>query len=141
MRSKKVLIVLAVIVFMLTIANSVLMATDAFLYSIDDIPTGTHLREQTKTADDGQKRTITVYRVENSLGYGILCTVKTPETPERNVFWQVGADSVDFTWSADDRVVFRTEGNEAVSVNIDNDSYDCRVVVEESIPVVDKVKS
>ena len=141
MRSKKVLIVLAVLTMVLTFVNSVLMVCDAFLYSIDDVPQGTLLRMETKNMGNEEERTISVYKVENSLGKGILCTVKTPNSPERNVFWQVGADDVTIRWTAVDRAVFMTEGNEDISINIDNDSYDCRVVVEESIPVVDKVKS
>ena len=122
MRSRKVLIVLACITLALTVANSVLFACDSFFYSIDDIPRGTFMRSETKNMGTPQERTVSIYRVENSLGTAILCTAKTPSNPEeRNIYWQLGVEDVSIEWTEPDRVLFLAENKDDVALNVDKD--------------------
>ena len=141
MRSRKVLIFVAILTLLITLANGVLMVFDDFIYSIDDIPRGTLVRMETKGMGTAEERTISIYKVENSLGTGILCTAKTPNSDERNIYWQVGVDDVTVKWTEANRALFSAEGAEDVVLNVDKDHYDCRVIVEESFPAVEIVKS
>lgn len=141
MSSKKVLIVIALLTFVLTLANSVLLVCDAFLYSIDDIPQGEFLRATSKSVGMPEERTINVYVVENSLGKGVRCTASQKDGEERNIYWQVGIEDVTIEWVDANRAIIRAEGVEDANLDLDIDSYDCRAVIEESIPVVEIVKS
>ena len=141
MSSKKVLVVIAVLTFVLAIANSVFMVCDSFLYSIDDIPSGEFLRATSKSVGLPEERTINIYVVENSLGKGIRCTTSQKDGEERNIYWQVGVEDVTIEWVDANRVIIKAEGVEDISLNLNLDSYDCRAVVEESIPIVEMVKS
>ena len=141
MRSRKVLIFVAILTLLITLANGVLMVFDDFIYSIDDIPRGTLVRMETKGMGTAEERTISIYKVENSLGMGILCTAKTPNSDERNIYWQVGVDDVTVKWTEANRALFSAEGAEDVVLNVDKDHFDCRVIVEESFPAVEIVKS
>ena len=141
MRSRKVLIFVAILTLLITLANGVLMVFDDFIYSIDDIPRGTLVRMETKGMGTAEERTISIYKVENSLGMGILSAAKTPNSDERNIYWQVGVDDVTVKWTEANRALFSAEGAEDVVLNVDKDHFDCRVIVEESFPAVEIVKS
>ena len=142
MKSKKVLIIIAALTFILTLANSVLMVFDAFMYSIDDIPEGEFVRAISKNDGTTEECSIAVYRVENSLGTGIRCTVtKKSDGIERNLYWQTGISDVTITSVDTARILIRAEGMEDLTLNVNIDAYDCRAIVEESIPVVEIVKS
>lgn len=122
MKTKKILIVLAIIAGFVISFNTVCEVLDTFFFSIEDLPTG-KLIERVDSPDG--KCAVSVYYVENALGSAVRCSVDNGEG-EKNIYWNTEDSSASVRFIDNKNVVIND-----VTLNVENGSYDSRMVNEE----------
>lgn len=90
---------------------------DSMRFSMDDLPAGQEL--YAARSPDGA-HTLTVYRVDNTLGIAVRADVRSGGSV-RNIYWQTGLDDVDYSWLDNENVMIND-----VVINVEEGSYDCR---------------
>ena len=91
---------------------------ESVYFNIEKLPTGS-LVYSCKSPDD--KRTLNIYRVENSLGSAIRGEIVMDEK-SNNVFWQTNLDDVSASWI--DKNLIKID--DLVLDVAHNGNYDCR---------------
>ena len=85
---------------------------------ISELPKGT--LSYTESSPSGEKK-LNIYLVKNNLGVAIRGEIQVDDD-RHNIFWQIGIDSVDASWSDDNFIVI----NDIPLNSNDTFGYDCR---------------
>ena len=106
--------------------NAISMAVDAFSFDMDELPTGKMLSFY--PSPDNSK-TLTFYLVEiertnTAIRGELLYTNENGEKETRNIYWQVGAKTVQAVW-VDENIAIVNENE----VYINGDPYDSRTQI------------
>lgn len=123
MKIKKITACLLSLMLLVSIFNLSFILKDTFFDNIDSLPQGEFL--YSSLSPDGEN-TVSLYKVKMPGGFAIRgATVTLDENGvknERNIFWQLGADSAIVGWVSDNTVSI----NERI-INVENGSvYDSR---------------
>ena len=123
MKMKKITACLLILALIVSAFNLVFILKDTFFDNIDSLPQGEFL--YSSLSPDGEN-TVSLYKVKMPGGFAIRgAAVSLDENgvkSERNIFWQLGADSAIVGWVSDNTVSI----NEKI-INVDgNLVYDSR---------------
>ena len=114
----------AVIVILINVAFTV---RDAFFYSLDNLPTGTHIRDdylQEILFSEGHL--LKVYQVNATKHSPSAVRVEyyNDKTEERKtIYWQIGTEETMIYWHEDNTSMVTING---VPINFETEVYDCR---------------
>lgn len=122
MKGKKMLMIIALLAAIVSVFNTVGLVTDAFFYTIEDLPEGNLV--ETIASPDGENE-VSVYLIDNALGTAIRCELDGKEG-SRNIYWVTGINKADVKWKDNDRVTIN-----GVTLDIADGSYDSRKINEE----------
>ena len=102
---KKILSVLVIASFLVSLINMCLFIGDSFFYNLKDLPTGEFLYSSMSPSGD---KTLKLYKVDSTLGKAVRGEILTIDgegnTVQENVYWNVGADTAVSGWLDDDNV-------------------------------------
>ena len=123
MKIKKITACLLSFLLLVSVFNLVFILKDTFFDDIETLPVGEFL--YSSLSPDGEN-TVSVYKVKMPGGSAIrgaaVSLNENGEKTERNIFWQLGADSASVGWVRDNTVSI----NERI-INVENGSvYDSR---------------
>ena len=122
MKTKRILIVLAVIAGIVISFNAVYDVVDTFFFGIDDLPKGEFI-ERIESPDG--KCAVSVYYFDNVLGSAVRCSVDDG-SGEKNIYWNTQDKQATVRFIDNKNVVIND-----ITLNVENGSYDSRMVNEE----------
>ena len=128
---RKICAVLFLLTIVITAINIGFVVKDSFFYSLDNIPTGTLIREdfdQKVLFSTGYK--LKVYQVERTrrLPAGVrveLCNDLSGE--RRTIYWQTGTTGTFINWSDESDTIVSING---VTLDFSKHVYDCRDYID-----------
>lgn len=120
---KKVLSILVLLMFAVSIINMVFGIRDSFFYNINDLPSGEFLYSSLSPSGD---RTVKFYKIDSVLGKAVRGELVTVDEQGRavskNVYWNIGTQNVVSGWMDDNCISI---DGEIIDTSI-NDYFDCR---------------
>ena len=104
----------------MTLVNIFFFVKDSFFFKMSDLPTGKLIATLDSSNGVG---TLSMYRVENSLGSAIRVQYNDSAGKEHtNVFWQTDIDIADMEWVNDENIMVNN-----IMINVAKGGYyDCR---------------
>ncbi len=121
MKSKKTLVILALITFLVTLFNIIGIVGDTFFYSIQEVPQGKKVATYKSAVSDDR---VDVYLIENPKGDAIRCEAVSGDK-SRNIYWEVGGAVPTVAWV--DKTIVYINGK---SLDIHKSKFDSRDVNE-----------
>lgn len=120
---KRILSVLVLLTFFITLFNLVFAVRDSFFYDIEDLPSGEFLYSSMSPSGE---RTVKFYKVESVMGNAVrgevISSDKKGNSVSRNIYWKIGPSTVVSGWLDDASISI---DGDVVNTSTD-DFFDCR---------------
>ena len=120
---KRILSVLVLLTFFITLFNLVFAIRDSFFYNMDDLPYGEFLYSSMSPSGE---RTVKFYKVESVMGNAVrgevVSTDEKGNSTHRNIYWKIGPSTVVSGWLDDASISI---DGDVVNTST-NDFFDCR---------------
>lgn len=134
---RKICMIVCLLAVILTLANLAYIVKDSFFYSLENLPTGTLVREdfdQNILFRSGYK--LRVYEVSGNRHFadGVrveMCNDITGE--QRTIYWQTDTKGSIINWNSDSDTDVTING---VHLDFSKESYDCRDYYNHNVGII-----
>ena len=120
---KKILSVLVLLTFIITLFNLVFSVKDSFFYDMKDLPSGEFIYSSMSPSGE---RTVKFYKVESTIGNAVRGEVisidEKGNSVIKNIYWNIGPSTVVSGWLDDECISI---DGEVVNTSVE-DFFDCR---------------
>ena len=120
---KKILSILVLLTFIITLFNLVFSVKDSFFYDMKDLPSGEFIYSSMSPSGE---RTVKFYKVESTIGNAVRGEVisidEKGNSVIRNIYWNIGPSTVVSGWLDDASISI---DGDVVNTSTD-DFFDCR---------------